>query len=759
VENCPSYRELQRLISGSHSLDDWQFLERHLEFCGRCRRHFEALAGVQNVVPDKPMPARRRLPESPALKRAMEQFLANSDPDAAAERAGLDLAAGQGVPLPFLQPTDRPGFLGKLGPYEVRRLVGRGGTGIVFEGLDPMLNRTVAVKVLSPLLAVSDQARCRFLREARAAAALTHEHIVTIHAVDQANGVPFLVLEYVSGETLAGRLCRDGRLSLSDAVRLGAQVARGLAAAHAKGLVHRDIKPENLLLEASTNRVKIADFGLVKVTCEDSITLEGTIAGTPEFMSPEQASGVGVGTQSDLFSLGAVLYTACSGISPFRAESPLRSLERVCRESPAPLGQVDPTLPDWFCTVVHRLLEKDPRARIASAAELAEALERTEAIQAIPISESDRPTRKAGAPAGLAQRRSRRLTVAALVVAAAALAGVAGTYLGRANEVERESGRAPEVGFKIAGRAETFRQLYEALQAAGDGDVIEVYGDGPFPTPPLRTEGKRLTVRAAGSSKPLFLPESPGNRNTQPFISADADLRLEGLELHWSFDPCPGESEFELLSRCTLSSTRGRLTLSHCRITAGRRNGCVGGSGQQLVMDNCRLKASTGVCVFWRASTEGRLSVEGCVLDGQIALSVFAVALTARPKPADLSLAQNTVTAEKTLQLRVDSRPRQPLTVTARHNTFDSLHMLHLRPPRFLRRLDRDPTELGQFVRSFVSWFEEGNSYRRGMDFVVATEGPRPPTPMSAGIQSLGQWLRLWGLPETQSVEGVIKLP
>jgi hypothetical protein len=153
--------------------------------------------------------------------------------------------------LPFLQPTDRPGFLGRLGQYEIRRVIGRGGMGMVLEGVDCLLKRTVAIKVLPALLHVSDAARARFFREAQAAAALTHENIVTIHAVDQADGLPFLVLQHVSGESLEQRLRRQGRLPFADVVRIGVQAARGLAAVHEKGWVHRDIKPANILLEQS----------------------------------------------------------------------------------------------------------------------------------------------------------------------------------------------------------------------------------------------------------------------------------------------------------------------------------------------------------------------------------------------------------------------------------------------------------------------------------------------------------------------------
>ena len=759
MRDCPDREELQRLIAGSHPVDRQQFLERHLEDCERCRHLLETLADIRAVVPRSPMPPRVRMPACPALKRATERLLDDPDAETADGTVRLHIADEPGAQLPFLQPTDCPGFLGKIGPYEVRRLIGSGGSGMVFEGYDPVLKRTVAVKVLSPLLAVSDQARSRFLREAQAAAALTHEHLVTIHAVEEADGVLYLVLEYVPGESLADRLRREGRLPLATVIRIGAQVARGLAAAHEKGLVHRDIKPGNLLLEAGTDRVKVADFGLAKSADEVSLTIEGMIAGTPDFMSPEQASGAGVDARSDLFSLGAVLYTACTGSPPFRGESPLCTLERVRWESPVPLWQVDPTLPEWFCQIVHCLLEKNPCARIPSATQLAESLERQEVTLPLPVPAADRPSLKTGKPAGSAWGRLvwQRL-VPGLVVWPVAIAAVAGAYIGRPDEGEREPGRAPEIGFMIVGRTETYRGLAEAFQAAGDGDVIEVYGDGPFPTPPLRTEGKRLTVRAAGSSKPLFLPATPGQRRKEPFVTADADLRLEGLELRWTLVPSPGKSEAELISRCVLVSTRGRLALTHCRIVSGRRNGCVGGSGQHMALHNCHFMSDSGMCVFWRASAGSRLDVEGCALEGQDALAVYAVPETVRPKPARLSLTRNTVATEKALHVLVDLGRKQPVTITARHNIFDSAQLVHLRPLQPPRRPDQSPTELSQFLRSFVSWTEEANLYRRGTDFVTAIGGPQPFATMSAEVGNVGQWLRMWNLPANQSVEGVINL-
>jgi hypothetical protein len=652
---------------------------------------------------------------------------------------------------PFLQATDRPEFVGRLGAYDIRREIGRGGMGLVFEGFDPALRRTVAVKVLSPLALASDEARGRFLREARSAAALQHDNIVTVHAVDEANGVPFLVMQHVAGESLADQLDREGRLPFADVVRIGVQVARGLAAAHAKGLVHRDIKPANILLEEGTGRARLADFGLARAVGDASLTATGVVAGTPEFMSPEQATGAAVDARSDLFSLGAVLYAAFTGASPFRGESPFLTLQRVRDQEAVPLGQVDPSLPEWFCAVIDRLLKKDPADRIPSAVELAELLERSRSAATLTLPGATLQT----AAVGLSPRGFRPWWAAALVGLLLLAALGVPRYLGRPREDPPEPDRPPRTGFVIAGQPHTYRHLREAVAASRDGDVIEVHGDGPFPTPPVRTGGKRLTIRAGQRTRPVFLAEVPGQLQSGPMLRADADLRLDGLDIRWSIEVRQGISEENLLSRCVIVSTHGRLTLAHCRVATGRINSPVGASGQEVILKNCHFVAENGVGVFWRAMPAGRLSVEGCQFETHIALTVLSVAEAPRPAVATALLAANTFASDKGLQLLGDSRPRQPLKITARQNVFDHeqfVQLIGLRKPSAPQ-----PAEMIDLLRSFVQWSEEANLYRRSCQYLVGSTAQRPRVMHSAKVEGLAGWLNLWNLPPDQSVARVIR--
>ncbi len=251
----------------------------------------------------------------------------------------------------YLHPSSRPGWLGRLAHYEIEQILGRGAFGIVVKAFDEKLHRVVAIKLMNPDLASTSPPRKRFLREARTAAAVRNEHIVGIYAVEE-EPLPYLVMEYVPGMTLQQRLDQDGPLELSEILRIGQQVASGLAAAHAANLIHRDIKPSNILLEGDIeNRAKISDFGLARAVDDASLTSSGLIAGTPMYMAPEQARGEVLDHRADLFSLGSVLYQMASGRPPFRASNTVAVLKRVCEDTPRPIHDVIPGTAEWLCSI------------------------------------------------------------------------------------------------------------------------------------------------------------------------------------------------------------------------------------------------------------------------------------------------------------------------------------------------------------------------------------------------------------------------
>jgi serine/threonine protein kinase len=369
--NCPPVGLLKDLLAERLPPRDHARLTAHLEVCTACQHRVEGLtAGQKNWSGMARKLSVSRPSSEPALQRVIDRLKGKNEPE---ETINEPVFCGD-LPLGFLAPSDKPEHLGRLDRYEILAEIGRGGMGIVLKAFDPPLHRVVAIKVLAPQLATSGVARKRFLREAKAAAAVTNDHIVTIHAVEESNGLPYLVMQYIAGQSLQERLDKDGSLEWTDIVRIGMQTASGLAAAHAQGIVHRDIKPANILLEEGFQRVKITDFGLARAMDDASLTQSGFVAGSPLYMAPEQARGEALDHRADLFSLGSVLYTMCTGRPPFRAANTLAVLRRVSEDRPRPIRATNPEIPEWFAGFVDKLMAKEPEERFQSASEVVEVL-------------------------------------------------------------------------------------------------------------------------------------------------------------------------------------------------------------------------------------------------------------------------------------------------------------------------------------------------------------------------------------------------
>lgn len=329
-----------------------------------------------------------------------------------------DSVDSDSLDLSFLESSTQPGSIGRLGHYEILEVLGKGGFGIVFKAFDQKLHRLVAIKAMLPQIAATSPPRKRFLREARAAAAIRHENVVQVHSVEE-QPLPYLVMEFIDGETLQKRLDEHGPFDVSEVVDLAAQIASGLQAAHAHGLIHRDIKPGNILIEKCVPpKVKITDFGLARAADDASLTQSGVIAGTPLYMSPEQASGKDIDHRSDLFSLGSVIYAMACGHPPFRAATTVAVLRRVADDTPRPLKSILATIPEQLQTIVTRLLAKSPEDRYASADELARSLKSFD-----PNSQSASGKSGHSEPAA-APRRTFAPAIAFLLVAAIAVLAI-----------------------------------------------------------------------------------------------------------------------------------------------------------------------------------------------------------------------------------------------------------------------------------------------------------------------------------------------
>lgn len=363
-DQCCDAEQLQELLNEQLGEQNEAELLLHIDGCAKCQRALEMVAADKRIWDELPA----HLSSQVGLGRRATDGI--RDP----EQGHAELGAEQFAE--YLGPTDHPNMLGRLGNYEVCGVVGRGSTGIVVKAFEATLNRYVAIKVLSPSLSSSGAARRRFEREGRAIAAVAHEHVVPIYAVDEYKGLPYIVMQYVAGASLQRRIDQHGPLSTREIVRIAMQVSRGLAAAHAQGIVHRDIKPANILLEHGLDRAMVTDFGLAMVIDSASVTMSSVIAGTPSFMAPEQARGESIDDRSDLFSLGSVIYAMCTANSPFRSETVYGVLRRICEDEARPIREVNPEMPEWLEALVAKLHSKAKEDRFESAQQLSEILTR-----------------------------------------------------------------------------------------------------------------------------------------------------------------------------------------------------------------------------------------------------------------------------------------------------------------------------------------------------------------------------------------------
>ncbi len=402
--------------------------EEHLEQCSCCQEQLsnrvatqEDWSEAQTLLGD----VRWRNDPYSGFSVALPSFddSSNSADDAKHRERTIESRHVRSV-LDSLSPTDDPQMLGRIAGYEVLAVVGCGGMGAVLKAVDPALNRVVAIKVMAPHLANSGAARQRFSREAQAAAAITHDNVVEIYGVAEADGLPYLVMQYSRGSSLEKRIADNGPLAVADILRIGVQVASGLSAAHSQGLIHRDIKPSNILLGDGNQRLMITDFGLARAVDDASVTKTGIIAGTPQFMSPEQARGDSLDFRSDLFSLGSVLYTACTARAPFRGDSPYGILRRITDSHPRPIREFNPEIPDWFCAIIDKLLAKQASNRFGSASEVSELLEdclaHTQQPTSVPLPNR---VKQLTSPQPTGRRRVGALSVSCIAVAVV-LAGI-----------------------------------------------------------------------------------------------------------------------------------------------------------------------------------------------------------------------------------------------------------------------------------------------------------------------------------------------
>ena len=360
-----------------------------------------------------------------SIQNAFDEYQRQNAEAIIRRNQGEELDPVYGMLIDSLDKSDTEGALGLVGELEIQELIGKGNFGYVFRAVDLKLQRTVAVKVLSPIFSSHSPARKRFIREARASAAIDNEHVTTVHSVES-NPFPYIVMEYVSGETLETRLRSKGPVDVSNALEIAIQIADGLRGAHLHGIVHRDIKPSNVILcRVKRGLVKITDFGLARTVDDASLSQSGVIAGTPLYMSPEQTKGELVDERSDLFSLGSVIYEMLCGHSPFRARGIESVISRIQSDAPRPMKECSPEIPTCVSAVVTRLLAKSVKARYQSANEVYEALRKCK----VELSSGNIASNRSANTFRVSSRK--RLLIAAAIFFLFAIAIWGGTILSR----------------------------------------------------------------------------------------------------------------------------------------------------------------------------------------------------------------------------------------------------------------------------------------------------------------------------------------
>lgn len=383
-DKLPCDRELlSRYLDSTLSVDEQTVLECHLNECESCRSTIETLAADAEFwnAATEALDSPNQLQIQRAITDLSLSALRSLTNDSETRVSGLNYGETPTESIlnqtqllqRWLDPSDRKESLGRIGKYEVLGVLGQGGMGLVLKAHDTELERMVAIKTLPHQVTSRTDARLRLAREARAAAGLRHPNIVSVFGLETWRDVPLIVMPLVEGGTLQQYAAKQ-RLATEQVLVVGLQIAEALSALHAEGIVHRDLKPSNILLQDQLNHVLLSDFGLARFDGDLAITHSDALAGTPFFMSPEQAQGKPIDARSDLFSFGSVLYWMCTGQYPFRGNSSYETLSQLIHSKANSEELARFHVPMYLRRLVDRLLAKEPSERWSSAEEVAELL-------------------------------------------------------------------------------------------------------------------------------------------------------------------------------------------------------------------------------------------------------------------------------------------------------------------------------------------------------------------------------------------------
>lgn len=702
-------RQLLQLIQGDMSAHEERQLENLLCLDAELRARLERLSGGdQWTVGSAPIPPPH---QSARLSRAIEQ---------------VSRYAADGTPS-----DDTPPALHKLPSLSgitLVREIGQGGMGVVYEGIDDALGRRVAVKFIQPMRAASPEARERLIREAKATAALHHDNIVTIHAIQTADGTPALIQQYIDGSTLQQILDSEGALPIERCIDLARQLAQGLAAAHAAGIIHRDLKPGNVLIDKATSKARLADFGMAKHIAELNLSAPDVISGTPAYMSPEQTRGEQLDGRSDLFSLGAMLYTAIAGQTPFRGDDPFVVMEQVRTAAHTPLATLRPESPAWLNAMVDKLLAKSAEDRIASAEQL---------LKLLDISSNHRSP----------SRRARTSTLAVFCALAIALAIYWWPSSQRPSD-ENASAAVPAaqpqpvdtaVKIWIGEPGRGYETLISAVKDAGDGDVITIGSD--LWTEQVDIVGKRLTIQAVAGVQPTIRPTEWAVEHSPFLFRADRDLTVKGLNIDWSVKTEPFTEPGATLSAVVaVTQPEAMLQVNDC--TIHRPQGICVASAGKLSMQHSRLSGGK-FAIGWVANNS-QLEVSECWLECESSLVVlFPPASATFRETSTVHFEKCTCTGQGFVDFILFRHVEHPVALVADNCIFEVERMVQLSGATIVANLNWD--WVAQSVaKATVQWRESECAHRPNIEYITSRRVRGANRWMMADVRGLDAWRKFW---------------
>ena len=629
---CPNEDTLRRLCLGNVDSDSEQWLVTHVDQCAKCQAKIDSISD--------PLASSAQL---------LREATTSTDSQLLRDRLGQLKAQRPSPPTsehpihqdlqPWIESGDTD--IGRVGHYDLIRCIGRGGMGVVFEAFDQDLQRTVALKMMSPALLI-DPANCqRFLREARAAAAINHPSVVAIHAVSKTRDLPYLVMELVEGESLQQRLTRQPGLSVESVIEIATQLADGLAAAHARGVVHRDVKPANILMQTGSDSIKLTDFGLAYTMSENPLTQTGTLLGTPEYLAPEQIEGSPVDHRSDLFSLGSVIYHMCVGQPPFVGQSIVSTLRDVASLAVTPVDQANPKAPSWLSKLVEQLHAKNPADRIPDAQTVSRVL---------------RSRGEHSLPSRTPNERKPTSTASwlwpTLIASVSLFVGLLFYSFG--------PGENDDEHF-IADNAE---ELIEYLEEH-DGDlVVELGSDEPFLLGPLEFDDRSVEVFAEEGEQPVLVFRLPPNQSAITHVGGRLTMSGVRMEVHndqRDIEELEGEEEFEF--EPLISCVGGSLFLNECVIDSQSRP-CI-----ELVESDSELTGMTleseGHAIRFIPAEDSQLQLESSTVRAESAIGIGDAV------QGKLNLQETTFETDYAIELTIDPGLMGKLIVSATGNQFE----------------------------------------------------------------------------------------